>query len=185
MNSTQVSPVTVREFERRYLASREGDRLLELIHGEVYEKIPTEEHGIIAGNLVFALKLYAKKHGGRVGVEVRHRILSDEHNSRLPDVSYTRTARKVVTRGSVPEMPELAVEIKSPDDTIKEMRETAAYYLTSGARLVWLVFPHKKLVEVYQSDADVEILTTNDRLTGGGVLQGFDLPVSAVFADLE
>ena len=83
----------------------------------------------------------------------------------------------------MPHLPDLAVEIKSPDDTVKEMREKAAYYLAHGVRLVWLVYPHKRLVEVYRPDADVEILAVGDVLTGGEVLPGFSIPVADVFAD--
>jgi Uma2 family endonuclease len=80
-------------------------------------------------------------------------------------------------------MPDLAVEIKSPDDTVKELREKAAYYLANGARLVWLIYPAKHMVEVYTPDGDVEILVEGDLLTGGDVLPGFSLPVAEVFAD--
>ena len=80
-------------------------------------------------------------------------------------------------------MPDLAVKIKSPTDTITEMRETAAYYVANGSRLVWLVYPNYRLVEVYRPEADVEILGEDDTLTGGDVLPGFALPVRAIFAD--
>lgn len=63
------------------------------------------------------------------------------------------------------------------------MRDTAAYYLANGVRLVWLVYPNYRLVEVYRSGADIEILGEEDMLTGGDVLPGFELPVRKVFAD--
>ena len=80
-------------------------------------------------------------------------------------------------------MPDLAIEIKSPDDTIQEMRDTAAYYLANGSRLVWLVYPNYRLIEVYRLGADIQILGEEDTLTGGDVLPGFELPVREVFAD--
>ena len=80
-------------------------------------------------------------------------------------------------------MPDVAVEIKSPDDTINEMRDTAAYYLANGSRLVWLVYPNYRLIEVYRPDTDVEILGEEEILTGGDVLPGFELSVREVFSD--
>lgn len=63
------------------------------------------------------------------------------------------------------------------------MREKAAFYLGNGARLVWLVYLHKRIVEVYRPEADVELLLEGDILTGGEVLPGFSMPVADVFED--
>ena len=78
-------------------------------------------------------------------------------------------------------MPDIAVEIKSPTDTIAEMREKAAYYRQKGSRLVWLIYPEKRLVEVYQENADIEILTLEDSLDGKAVLPNFSLPIQKLF----
>lgn len=45
-------------------------------------------------------------------------------------------------------MPDLVIEVTSPDNTYKSMRKRADYYLAHGTRLVWLVYPEKCLVEV-------------------------------------
>jgi Uma2 family endonuclease len=175
---------TVEEFERLYLSPEKNNHLFELIDGKVHEKIPTQQHGLIASNINLALALFARQHkSGRPGVEVRHQSPEDKHNSRLPDVSFTCTRTPLVDQGSVIGMPDLAVEIKSPTDTIMEMRETAAYYLANGSRLVWLIYPNYRLIEVYRPDADVEILGEENSLTGGDLLPGFELPVREIFAD--
>lgn len=121
---------TVEEFEQLSAQAEHGDRLLELIHGEIVEKLPTEEHGVVAGNIFAPLHNFVTPQRiGRVGFEVRHRPPTDAYNSHLPDISFSSVRRPIVTKGSVPTMPELAVEVQSPDDTIKEMREKATYYL--------------------------------------------------------
>ena len=175
---------TVEEFEQLFAQAEDGDRLLELIHGEIVEKMPTEEHGVVAGNAVFALRSYVQIHkSGRVGVEVRHRIPADEWNSRMPDVSYSTVRRALVTKGSVPTMPDLAVEVQSPDDSIKAMREKAAYYLANGAKLVWLIYPRKRMIEIYSANGEIDMLHETDTLSGEAVLPGFTLPVADLFAD--
>jgi Uma2 family endonuclease len=175
--------VTADEFEHLLTLPENQDRLLELINGEIVEKMPTEEHGIVAVNVVTPLHSFVKRDKlGRVGVEVRQRLPNDPLNSRMPDISFSSARRPLVTRGGVPEMPDLAVEIKSPDDTVKEMREKAAYYLAHGARLVWLIYPAQRMIEVYTLD-EVEILIEGDVLSGGDVLPGFSMPVADVFAD--
>lgn len=178
----QHKKVTISEFERFLAAPENRERLFELVNGEIVEKVVTQEHGIIAGFFVTELNLYLRQNKiGRVGVEVRHQVVGDEENDRRPDVSFTRDLDKPITKvGAVPYMPDLAIEIKSPDDTFKEMREKARYYLAHGSRLVWLVFPEKRIVEVY-SPTEEQVLTENDTLTGGEVLPGFSLAVRSIF----
>jgi Uma2 family endonuclease len=117
---------TVDEFEEFLTLPENTDRLYELIEGEIVEKVPTEEHGLIAGNFYAALRDFVKPRKlGRVVIEVRYRKESDNYNSRQPDVSFTRAERllPVVKQGAVPQLPDLAIEVQSPDDSIKKMRE--------------------------------------------------------------
>jgi Uma2 family endonuclease len=175
---------TVAEFEAFLSLPENIDRLLELIHGEISEKMPTEQHGLVVGNFVTSLNLYARRHkNGRVGTEVRHQRADDLHNSRLPDVSFHMTKRPLVTEGSVLEFPVLVIEVQSPDDSIQKMREKAQYYLANGTLLVWLVYPKKRVIEVYHANGDIQILVEGDMLTGGDMLPGFSMPVSEVFMD--
>lgn len=175
---------TIYEFEQMLSLPENQDRLLELINGEVVEKMHTEEHGMIASNINIELGSYVKQHkAGRVGIEVRHRVIEDRLNARMPDVSFTRAQRPVVKRESVPHLPDIAIEIKSPDDSIKQFRAKAEYYLANGVQLVWLVYPQQRMIEVYSLDGDVEILFEGGQLTGGEVLPGFSMPISEVFAD--
>lgn len=78
-------------------------------------------------------------------------------------------------------MPDVIVEIMSPDESIDELREKAKYYLKNGARLVILTFPKQKIVEVCRLDAPTEMLTVEDTLEGYDVLPGFALPVAKLF----
>jgi Uma2 family endonuclease len=175
--------LTVEEFEQFADASENRERLLELIDGEVIERVPTEKHGMIVGNIYGPIWNFVQQHkSGRVVMEVRHRVTGDRHNARLPDISYIGGKRPVVEKGSVPRMPDLAVEVKSPDDSLKSMREKARYYLAHGTQLVWLVDPEKRLVEVYTPD-DEQVLTENEALSGGNVLSDFTLPVRDIFVD--
>ena len=175
---------TVAEFERFLTLPENGDRYFELIHGEIVEKVPTEEHGLITGNIYSFLWSYTRQSGvGRAVIEVRVRMLEDEYNNRQPDLAFfADTTRPVVKRGPVLQMPDLVIEVKSPDDTYKSMRERAEYYLVHGTKLVWLVYPDKRLVEVYRQDADSDLLTADDVLQSNDVLPGFTLSVHEIFA---
>jgi Uma2 family endonuclease len=79
---------TVAEFEHFLALPEHRDRFFELIHGEIVEKAPTEEHGLIAGNLCGFLWQYTKQSGiGRAVIEVRVQVPEDDYNSRQPDLA--------------------------------------------------------------------------------------------------
>jgi Uma2 family endonuclease len=175
---------TVETFEA--LEPGQGKRRLELVHGELVETMPTEFHAMIAATVAMFLGLFVRQNNlGRVTVEARYRSPDDPHNARIPDVSFTRKERAlpVTKKGSVPQMPDLAGEIKSPDDTYKGLRETALFYLAHGVAMVWLVYPEKRIVEIYQPEADIQILTEGDIIHGKPLLPGFTLAVAEVFRE--
>ncbi|MFN8376612.1 MAG: Uma2 family endonuclease [Anaerolineae bacterium] len=175
---------SVEDFEAFLEQPENKERLFELIDGRIVEKVPTQEHAQIVMNIGTPLNLYAHKtKSGRVGTEARHRNPQDSRNSRQPDISFDSHKQPLVKQGAVLHMPTLAVEVKSPSDTYIEMREKASYYLANGAQMVWLVFPEKRIVEVYTVDADVQILLEDETISGGEVLPGFELAVHDVFVD--
>jgi Uma2 family endonuclease len=86
-----------------------------------------------------------------------------------------------VERGPVPFMPEMASEIKSPSDSYPLLREKAAYYLAHGTRLVWLIYPERKVVEVYRAGGESELYTPEHELDGGEVLPGLLIRAADIF----
>jgi Uma2 family endonuclease len=174
---------TVDAFEAYADAPENRDRLLELINGEMVEKVPTQKHGIVAGNIYgHAWNFVRERRLGRVMMEVRFRATDDTRNALIPDVSFISGVEPVIERGSVPRLPDWVVEIKSPDDSLKDLREKMRYYIANGVKLGWLVDPLKRFVEVYTKDSE-RIYFEGDVLDGGDVLPGFSLPVSAIFED--
>lgn len=173
----------VEEFEQLADSPENRDRLLELVNVEIVEKVPTEKHGMLVGNIYFHIRGNVQQtRSGRVVMEVRHKAPGDSRNARIPDISYIAGNRPPVEQGSVPQMPDLAVEVKSPDDSWKDMREKARYYLAHGTKMVWLVHPQKRFVEVYTPDEEL-VLFEDDLLDGGEVLPGFQMRVRDIFED--
>ncbi|MGB7339398.1 MAG: Uma2 family endonuclease, partial [Phototrophicaceae bacterium] len=145
--------ITIEAYED-FLASHDG--LYELIDGEIVEKMVTQKHAKIVGIIIGELYIYLKQHSeinAHMGPEARFRPADDNYNDRLPDVSVHVTDSPPVIKGAVEGMPTLAVEVKSPTDSYKLMREKATYYLANGCQMVWLVYPEKAMVEIYHPEA--------------------------------
>lgn len=186
MINREIQRTSFEQFEAFTAQYENQDRRFELINGQIVEKMPTEEHSIVTTNIYDPLKAFVKLRDlGRVLFEVRRKMPDDDHNAFLPDLEFTNKDRllPIVRKGAVPQMPDLAIEIKSPDDSTLELREKAIYYLKNGARMVWLVFPAKKQVEVHTADSII-LYRLGDILDGGDVLPGFALPTADIFADL-
>lgn len=168
----QTRTYTIEEFEQFIALPENADRRFELIDGEIVEKVPTEEHGVIAARILMWLERLGLL--GRVAVEPRHRMPEDRRNSRIPDVAYTSAERvlPLTRKGAVPQMPDLAVEIKSPDDSVNLLRSKAIYYLANGARMAWLIYPEQRLVDNEER---------HDSVDGGDVLPRFTLTLRDIF----
>ena len=103
---------------------------------------------------------------------------------RAPDAAFVASGRIPETGVPVsywPFAPDLLVEVVSPSDRLADVHVKIADYLASGTRLVWLVEPETRMVHVYRSPQQVEVLGAGDDLDGDDVLPGFQCPVRRLF----
>jgi Uma2 family endonuclease len=164
---TQQKQYTLSEFHAFVELPERKNQLYELIHGEIVEKVASftpSRIGRFVGNFADAI-------GYVTGADGSY-ILSDEDEF-MPDVGY-------ISKERLPQMPErqvqgppdLAVEVKSPTDSKRELRLKAEAYIRFGTRMVWLVFPDDGRVEVYLPGQDVREVDIDGVLDGGDVLPG-------------
>ncbi len=169
------------------------DRYFYLIDGRLYEDpMPGRRHGLVAVEIAFHLRQYTAEHPvGEVTMDVGFHAPDTRYTAMLPDVAYQRFDRlpDPPPDAYVPEMPDLAVEIQSPSDSLSKMRRKAQAYLDNGTALVWLVQPKRRGVEVCRSSEDgdlkTEFLGSSDTLRSDDILPGFELEVSKIFAVLR
>ena len=168
------------EFEA--LIAKHPQRRFELIHGAIVEKMPTELHAYIVMFIGRFLLAYLDQQPiGYVLPEARYGLPSDDENDRVPDLAFrTHDKGPLVSKGTAPFMPDLAIEIQSPSQGDRELADKAAYYLANGSRMVWLIYPDRRLVEILTAD-DRQLLTENGTISGGDVLPGFSVPVKDIF----
>jgi Uma2 family endonuclease len=72
-----------------------------------------------------------------------------------------------------PICPDFVVELRSPDDSLAELREKMDEYLDNGARLGWLFNPPDKRVYIYRPGQPVECLENPTSVSGEPELPGF------------
>lgn len=107
----------------------------------------------------------------------------------LPDVGFYGAERDVQAPDDtkpIPFAPDLAVEVVSPDQSADAMAAKARKYLRAGSRLVWVVWPQAKHIDVWHAGvltAPVRVLGMGDSLDGEDVVPGFSYTLAALFRD--
>ena len=159
----------------------------ELIRGVLSETMPTgREHGQIAANLTILLGVFVKPRKLGVlttsdsGVQLEH----DPDTVREPDVAFFSAEKSPLDErvtGYAQVAPDLAVEIVSPSDRLPAVNDKAMMWLRYGVRLVWVVRPDERRVDVHRDGHAVVTLTESGALDGMDVLPGFPCPVREIF----
>lgn len=167
------------------------DRLMpELVDGELLEREPmgqkADEVGMRVGYFLVGYSLTTLP-GVVNGAHGSIQVFPDDSNKvRIPDASFTRRDRMpggVSFEGHSRVVPDLAVEVISPNDKLGEFEAKMDDYQSAGIPLIWVVNPELRTVRVFTPTGAGPLLHEGDILRGGDVLPGFECPVAAIFAD--
>ena len=162
-------------------------RLTERVRGRIVElHRPSTAHGYYCSRVSFVLMQFVEQHGlGRVvsndsGVVTQR----DPETVRGPDVafySYHRVPRGPLPDGYWPASPELAIEIRSPEDRWKDVLQKTSEYLNANVLTVAVIDPVPQLVHLFSADRAATILNASEKLTFPDLLPGFEVVVSRLF----
>jgi len=180
----QEKRYTLDEFHAFTEQPENKNRLFELINGEIVEKVASFKPSRLALRIGHLLSVFLDTHdmGYVTGADGSY-ILAEGFEF-MPDVGYISKVRlPQEPQREVYGPPDLAVEVKSPTDSKRELRRKAEDYLRFGTKMVWLVFPEEKRVEIYVPGQDVQEFGIDGILDGVDVLPGFTLPVRAIFPE--
>ncbi len=186
MTTTPMTEARLLTADELLRLSSEGVRG-ELIRGVLCETMPTgQEHGEIVVGLSAALWNFVNPRGlGRLTASDSGVWLERNPDTvREPDVAFFSAAKAppgMRVTGYSETVPDLVAEIASPSDSRREVYDKAHMWLSHGVRLVWVVQPETRSIDVYRPGEAVSTLGDEDSLDGLDVLPGFTCEVSAVF----
>jgi Uma2 family endonuclease len=161
----------------------------ELVEGRLVKMSPTSgAHGRRAHDLGFAIGAYATQHnlGVVLGAETGFNLTRPGERRETvlaPDVAFVRAENAPLTEtDDFPHLaPDLVAEIASPSDTRQRMALKARRWLERGVRRVWVVWPRRRQIDVWQPGATKpRTLTAADMLDGDDVVPGFSIAVAQV-----
>jgi Uma2 family endonuclease len=166
-----------------------ADRLCELVDGVLVEKAMGWRESLLASVLTTILSNFVRPRnlGLVAGADGPLRLASGL--VRMPDVasvSWDRLPNRRVPSEPIPALaPDLVVEVLSAGNTPGEMARKRQEYFAAGVRLVWLVDPEARTVEVFTAPEQSTVLHEERTLEGGAVLPGLALPLRELFAELD
>jgi len=160
---------------------------LEWINNRVVPKVsPKPPHALAQARFATALGAWADERGkGMVGTEMHFQVrpLGEIGRTLVPDVafvSFERVPVKTLESNEVPHAaPDVVVEVRSPDDLQADIDEKVRVYLASGTRVLFLVDPERKDVQVVDVTG-LRVVREPDVVTHES-LEGFSLPVATLF----
>ncbi|MEZ2249382.1 Uma2 family endonuclease [Microcoleus sp.] len=171
-----------------FLALPDGDVYYELVDGQAVPKMsPKFFHSSLQGALCLLIHGWCK---GRGRVLPEWAVLLKRQGkdwAPVPDltyISYERLPKSWRRNEACPAIPELVIEIISPDQTMKEFEEKAKDYLAAGVLRVWVVDPEAILIRSFFPDGSSQVYTDNMPIVDE-LLPGLELTTRLIFEEAE
>jgi len=167
--------------------SRDTSRSYELKKGKLTIMSPAgSDHGDLAMGIGARMRIYAEDHdlGVVFAAETGFKLDENPDTVLAPDASFVAKNRLPdgpLPKAYFPGQPDLAVEVISPNDRASEVQTKVREWLNHGTKLVWIVEPASRTVNVYRADGSAALLDISAVLDGEEVLPGFTMALESLF----
>ncbi len=170
------------------MAMPDDGKRYELVRGELIEMPPTShERGMVAARLGRRMGNFIEDHdlGHGVAADTGVNVERNPDTVRAPDygfISYERMAEPPPSRGYADVIPDLVLEVVSPNDRQPDADAKTQMWLEAGVRLVLVAYPETREVYAHHDDGTVIRYGIDDIVRGDPVLPGFACAVADIFA---
>lgn len=148
--------ITLQEF----LALPEGDVTYEFVDSQAVAKVsPKFFHSSVQRALLSIVGIWCKGRGRFLPEWAIVLKCNGQDWIPVPDVtyiSYQRLPASWKRNEACPSLPELVIEIISPDQTLKKLADKAKDYLKAGVSRVWVIDPEALNIWVFSSDKAIQ-----------------------------
>ena len=157
----------------------------ELIEGELIEMPPaSDDHGFVGDEFSWQVGSFIRQRNLGRGRMAETGFQLAPNTVLAPDyafISYERMSSRPQSRGYAQVVPDLVVEVFSPNDRHPPMARKVRLWLDAGVRLVLVIYPAAQEIHTHHDDGTVQVFGVGDTLTLDPVLPGFACPVADIF----
>ena len=151
-------------------------RKYELVDGEIRVSPAGARHGLVCVRLVLRLGGFVEERrlGHVFDSSTGFRLPGG--NVRSPDVSFVKLGRfpeERISEDFSDVVPDIAVEVLSPEDRSRDILDKVGDYLQAGVRLIWVVDPKRQTAVAYESLTAISAIALDGALDGKDVVPGF------------
>jgi Uma2 family endonuclease len=186
MTITATDLMTAEQFFEWIDRPENAGKHFELERGRIAEvSRPGEAHGYVPGNIARILgnHTHEKRTGYVCGNDTGVIWERAPDTVRGPDVIYY--AKKVKRRDLNPrysdEVPNLVVEVLSPNDRMSKVNTRIGKFLDHGVAIVWLADPTDSTITVYRANRAPRVYQPEEEITGEELMPDFRVRVSEFF----
>ena len=171
-----------------FLDLPDGDVYYELVDGLAVPKMsPKFFHSTLQFALCRVIRAWCKGQG-RVLPEWAILLKRQGKDwAPVPDltyISYERLPKSWRRNEACPAIPELVIEIISPDQSMKEFEEKAKDYLAAGVTRVWVIDPEAILIRSFFTEGSSQVYTDHMPIVDE-LLPGLELTTRLIFEEAE
>jgi Uma2 family endonuclease len=159
------------------------EKSYEMVNGQLEEKeMPGARHSGVCTRLSRKLGAFVEVNAlGEVYQEASFQI---GENERIPDLAFISAER--IPPGGEPEtkwlvVPDLAVEVVSPNDFYEKVHAKAMEYLAAGVKQVWIILPENRTITVYRSTTNILAFPEDSEFVSEDLFPGFRCHLSEIF----
>lgn len=167
------------------------EMLYEIVDG-IYVELPSMGFGssLVAQAIFELLSPFVR--ANRLGITsieaVYHLHTLPGRQKRRPDVAFLSAGRwpldrRIPGRGDMRAVPDLAIEVLSPEDRDAEVQRKLRDYFRAGVTQVWHVRPPERAINVFDSMAVMRRYEAEDEIDGGPIVPGFRFKVGSIFPE--
>lgn len=148
---------------------------------------PGDPHGASQSNIAAYLKMLGEfKNHGKARTEVGVIVQRNPDTVYVPDAVFIANRSLPIRKsreGYLESIPEIVVEVRSKNDSLRGLHRKAETYLHAGAQIVWILDPQAKTVAVVASDRQPVVVGENEMLTAAEIIPDFSVRVADLFVE--
>jgi Uma2 family endonuclease len=171
------------------------DERVELIEGKIFQmNTPNPYHQELAGEIFTLLKIFLRKKPCKVyiapfDVRITRKSIEDKDITTVlqPDICVICDLSKVDRRGCIG-APDLVIEILSPGNNAKELKNKYEAYEEAGVKEYWVVSPQNQTFLVYtllDNKFQLSPVKVPGDTISSSALPGFTLNLTELFKDMD